>query len=97
MSSSMAAVVQYGLTPGAVEVREMPIPEIGEDEVLLQVGGVSVCGSDVHQYHATQSWPVNTPVTNSAARSRRSASASKISKRATALCRKPPRTFVAHA
>jgi alcohol dehydrogenase/L-iditol 2-dehydrogenase len=30
--------------------------------VLLQVGAVSVCGSDVHQYHGLQSWPVRTPV-----------------------------------
>ena len=60
--SSMAAVVQYDLKPGSVEVRELPIPEIGEDEVLLRVGGVSVCGSDVHQYHGSQSWAVNTPV-----------------------------------
>jgi L-iditol 2-dehydrogenase len=58
----MAAVVQYDLKPGSVEVREMPVPEIGEDEVLLKVGGVSVCGSDVHQYHGSQSWPVRTPV-----------------------------------
>ena len=43
MSSSMTAVVQYDLKPGSVEVREMAIPEIGEDEVLLQVGAVSVC------------------------------------------------------
>jgi alcohol dehydrogenase/L-iditol 2-dehydrogenase len=62
MSATMTAVVQYDLTPGCVEVREMPVPEIGEEDVLLQVGGVSVCGSDVHQYHATQSWPVRTPV-----------------------------------
>ncbi len=62
MAQAMAAVVQYDLTPGSVEVREMPIPEIGEEEVLLKVGGVSVCGSDVHQYHGSQSWPVNTPV-----------------------------------
>lgn len=62
MSSTMAAVVQYDLKPGSVEVREMPVPEIGEDEVLLKVGGVSVCGSDVHQYHGSQSWPVRTPV-----------------------------------
>ena len=34
MSNSMTAVVQYALTPGSVEVRELPIPEIGEDEVL---------------------------------------------------------------
>ncbi|HZS09311.1 MAG TPA: zinc-binding dehydrogenase [Blastocatellia bacterium] len=62
MSNAMAAVVQYDLKPGSVEVREMPVPEIGEDEVLLHVGGVSVCGSDVHQYHGSQSWPVRTPV-----------------------------------
>ena len=59
---TMTAVVQYDLKPGSVEVREMPVPEIAEDEVLLKVGGVSVCGSDVHQFHGTQSWPVNTPV-----------------------------------
>ena len=62
MTATMTAVVQYDLIPGSVEVRELPIPEIGEDEVLLKIGGVSVCGSDVHQYHATQSWPVVTPV-----------------------------------
>src|SRR5215510_6686865 len=62
MSGTMAAVVQFDLKPGSVELREMPIPEIGEDDVLLQVGSVSVCGSDVHQYHGSQSWPVATPV-----------------------------------
>ena len=45
-----------------VELREIPVPEIGDDDVLLQVGAVSVCGSDVHQCHATHSWPVNVPV-----------------------------------
>jgi len=62
MSEMMTGVVQYALTPGAVELRELSLPEIGEDEVLLAVGGVSVCGSDIHQYHATQSWPVRAPV-----------------------------------
>lgn len=62
MSEVMTGVVQYDLQPGSVAVRELPVPEIGEDDVLLQVGAVSVCGSDVHQYHATQSWPVRTPV-----------------------------------
>jgi L-iditol 2-dehydrogenase len=58
----MNGIVQYDLKPHSVELRELPIPEIGEEEVLLQVGAVSVCGSDVHQYHGTQSWPVRTPV-----------------------------------
>ena len=43
------AVVQYALEPLAVELREIAIPEIGDDDVLLRVGAVSVCGSDVHQ------------------------------------------------
>jgi L-iditol 2-dehydrogenase len=56
------AVVHYALEPLAVEVREIPIPEIGPEDVLLEVGAVSVCGSDVHQAHNTQSWAVNVPV-----------------------------------
>jgi L-iditol 2-dehydrogenase len=60
---TQSAVVQYALQPLAVELREVSIPEIGDDDVLLRVGAVSVCGSDVHQAHNTQSWPVNVPVT----------------------------------
>ncbi len=60
--ATMPAVVQYGLNAGQVELREVPVPDVGEDEVLLKVGAVSVCGSDIHQYHATHSWPVNVPV-----------------------------------
>lgn len=62
MSKTMAAVVQYALEPGAVEVREMPVPEPSTGEVLLRVRGVGVCGSDVHQLHNTQSWSVRVPV-----------------------------------
>ena len=58
----MPAVVHYALEPGAVELREVAVPEIADDEVLLEVGAVSVCGSDVHQAHNTHSWPVNVPV-----------------------------------
>jgi alcohol dehydrogenase/L-iditol 2-dehydrogenase len=60
--ATQAAVVQFGLEPLQVELREIGIPEIGEGDVLLKVGAVSVCGSDVHQFHATHSWPVNIPV-----------------------------------
>lgn len=62
--SSMAAVIHYALAPGAVELREVPRPdEIADDEVLLQSRAVGVCGSEVHQFHNTQSWRVNVPVT----------------------------------
>src|SRR6478736_5990470 len=57
------AVVQYALTPMGVELREVPVPAIGAEDVLLKVGAVSVCGSDVHQAYGTHSWAVNIPVT----------------------------------
>jgi alcohol dehydrogenase/L-iditol 2-dehydrogenase len=60
--TTQPAVVQFALRPLAVELREIPVPEIGDDDVLLEVGAVSVCGSDVHQAWNTHSWPVNIPV-----------------------------------
>ncbi len=62
MSEVMTGLVQYELQPQAVELRELAVPEVGEDEVLLRVAAVSVCGSDIHQYHNKQSWPVRVPV-----------------------------------
>lgn len=50
MPELMPAVVHYEHRDKAVELREVPVPEIGEDEVLLQVRSVSVCGSDVHMW-----------------------------------------------
>jgi L-iditol 2-dehydrogenase len=61
--STQQALVQYALQPMAVELREVPIPECGPSDVLLQVGAASVCGSDVHQAYNTHSWPVTVPVT----------------------------------
>jgi L-iditol 2-dehydrogenase len=62
MTEVMNGVVHYALQPLAVELRQTLVPAIGEGEVLLQVGAVGVCGSDVHQYHNSQSWPVRVPV-----------------------------------
>ena len=59
---TMPAVVQYEMKKGAVELRDVPVPVPGENEVLLRVRGVGVCGSDVHQFHNTQSWTVGVPV-----------------------------------
>jgi L-iditol 2-dehydrogenase len=61
-SSTHSAVVHYALEPYAVELRDVAVPDIGDDDVLLEVGAVSVCGSDVHQARNTHSWPVNVPV-----------------------------------
>ena len=56
------AVVNYAPEKGSVEIREIPKPKIGEDDVLLEVANVGVCGSDLHQWTADHSWPVNYPV-----------------------------------
>lgn len=56
------AVVNFENKTGAVELREFERPSIGEEDVLLAVEAVSVCGSDLHQWQALHSWPVNYPV-----------------------------------
>lgn len=56
------AVVNYDSEAGSVELREIEKPSIGDDEVLLEVANVGVCGSDLHQWTADHSWPVNYPV-----------------------------------
>ena len=60
--TTMPAVVHYELAPRHCELRRVSVPEIGPDDVLLRVAAVGVCGSDVHQYHNTHSWPVRVPV-----------------------------------
>lgn len=56
------AVVNYARKKGCVEIREFPRPAIGEEDVLLEVANVGVCGSDLHQWTNDHSWPVNYPV-----------------------------------
>lgn len=63
MSSEMnLGVVHYAIEPGSVELREIQRPTPGADDIIMEVKAVSVCGSDLHQWHGTQSWPVNFPV-----------------------------------
>ncbi len=59
----MKAVVNYENGPGKVEVRDVPVPELGPKDVLIQVKGAGVCGSDLHMYHNIQGFPVNRPIT----------------------------------
>lgn len=59
---NVLAVVNFAPEPGSVELREISIPHFGPADVLLEVEAVSVCGSDVHQWRGTHSWPVDYPV-----------------------------------
>lgn len=58
----MIGLVNYAKDPHSVELRELPVPEIGEEDVLFNVQAVGICGSDLHQYTGKQSWQVNYPV-----------------------------------
>jgi threonine 3-dehydrogenase len=57
MSETMLAVVKPEAAPGA-DVRQMPVPEIGPDDVLVKVKVASVCGTDLHIYNWDQ-WAQN--------------------------------------
>src|SRR5882724_10786180 len=59
---SQTAVVNFAPDKHSVELRDIPRPQIGPDDVLLEVVAVGVCGSDLHQWTSDHSWPVNYPV-----------------------------------
>lgn len=60
-SHTQPAVVTYDSKPFSVELREVPIPAIGRDDILLQVAAVGVCGSDLHMWSGDHGWKVNYP------------------------------------
>jgi threonine 3-dehydrogenase len=48
--NTMQALVKTNAGPG-MEMREMPVPQIGDHDVLVAVETASVCGTDLHIYH----------------------------------------------
>ncbi|MDB6167561.1 MAG: L-threonine 3-dehydrogenase, partial [Verrucomicrobia bacterium] len=62
MSEAFPAVVNFAFEPGSVDLRAMAAPEIGPGDVLVEVGYVGVCGSDLHRWLGTPSVRVNYPV-----------------------------------
>lgn len=42
---------QVMTAPGAIEFREIPVPEPGEGQALVKIMRIGVCGSDIHVYH----------------------------------------------
>ena len=57
-----AAVVNFSSSPHSVELRNIPIPDFHDEDVLLEVANVGICGSDLHQWTGDHSWQVNYPV-----------------------------------
>ena len=56
------AVINFAPDAGSVEIRDIDRPTIRDHDVLIEVANVGVCGSDLHQWTADHSWPVNYPV-----------------------------------
>ena len=54
MPKSSVVVVQLG--PHQLEMRDYPIPSVGEDDALLRVERCGICGSDVEQFDGAFSW-----------------------------------------
>ncbi len=42
---------QIVTSPGIIEFSEEPIPKIADDEVLVKIIRIGICGSDIHVYH----------------------------------------------
>jgi L-iditol 2-dehydrogenase len=53
---TMKAVVKYADAPGATELRDVPVPEIGETDVLVEVAYTGICGTDPHLHNNTSSF-----------------------------------------
>ena len=58
----MKAVVKYDNVDGATELRDVAVPEIGPDDVLVKVAYTGICGSDPHMHHNKVTYKVNVPL-----------------------------------
>ena len=42
---------QIMTNPGEISFREVPVPEVKADQVLVKIMNIGICGSDIHVYH----------------------------------------------
>ena len=42
---------QVMTNPGEIIFREVPVPEVKDDQVLVKIMNIGICGSDIHVYH----------------------------------------------
>ncbi len=43
----MKALVKYGYGKGETELRDVPVPEIGDEDLLIEIKAAGICGSDL--------------------------------------------------
>ena len=52
MKKEETIMLQQVMTnPGEIIFREVPVPEVKENQVLVKIMNIGVCGSDIHVYH----------------------------------------------
>lgn len=51
MKGEIIVLQQVMVAPGQITFREVEIPTIGENQVLVKIRKIGVCGSDIHVYH----------------------------------------------
>ena len=52
---------QIMTSPGVIEFHEVPVPVPSDDEILIKMMKIGICGSDIHVYHGKHpftSYPV---------------------------------------
>lgn len=50
----MKAAVLAG--PRQIEIKELPVPEVGPGEIEITVSACGVCGSDIHMWKTGKGW-----------------------------------------
>lgn len=58
----MKAVIKYDNVAGATEIRDVPVPEISENDVLVETSYIGVCGTDPHMHKNLVSFKMNVPL-----------------------------------
>lgn len=54
-------IQQVMTAPGAIIFREIPVPQVEDNQILVKIRMIGVCGSDIHVYHGEHpftSYPV---------------------------------------
>lgn len=51
MTGTMRGICKMGPGPGAEFRRDIPIPQIADDQVLMKIHATAICGTDLHLYH----------------------------------------------
>jgi len=58
----MKAVVKYEAGPEMTRCMDVPVPKIGDDEVLVKVGYAGICGTDPHMHHNQSVFVLEPPI-----------------------------------